>query len=765
MTATVAPPTDQMRRTTANLGLYSLSQVTNALLAIVLIGVITRQLGRSGFGEFSFLYVIAALASLLADFGLGPWLTRSVAEAPARSRALLGQALGLRALLTLAVGLAVLLPAALYLGQPDRLTGLAWMLAYTTGLGFVTILESFLMGHQRADRVALSVIGGKLLEMVSVLAVLQSAGTPTVGNVAAALAAACALRVLGVWALTRLPAAGAGDSNTPGIRRQGAVALLRQAAPFALAGVAWTTYSKVDVLILERFVHAEQLGLYTAGYRVLEALLLIPRSVVGVTFPVVSAAWAAHDRQLSLLRGPTRLLMAIGLATAAGLFVVAADLLAMLFGPQFREATAVVQILAATLPLLFLNQMLSMMLSATHRQGEWLGVLAGVLVLNVSANLLLIPRLGIVGAAWATLISELASLVILGLKLRGRHGRLLSPGWFIRSLIAALLMGVAVHYVPGGLAAQIPTGVLLFGGAALALGVVQREELTALRTRERATEGALVGTRTEPLDRAPLSVVILTHDSTATLDAVLDSVSFADEIVVVDSGSSDDTVERATQRGARIMRHPLDGWSAQRTAGWAAASHDWVLSVDSDEVVDPELAGAIREVTRSAPAETAPRGYRLRVMNYFLGRPLRHGGLERDFHLRLAWRPASRWQGEIHEQLLVDGGVSELRGVLHHYTGLTLMQRLRKVHHYALVRARAEAGVRPARGPWPALLSAIRFLAGRLVVRAGWRDGWHGLVWWWLQATERLLADFFQACPPADDGAPPPDRREPPVAR
>lgn len=250
-----------------------------------------------------------------------------------------------------------------------------------------------------------------------------------------------------------------------------------------------------------------------------------------------------------------------------------------------------------------------------------------------------------------------------------------------------------------------------------------------------------------------VSVVILTHNSEATLAAVLDSVRFSDDLVVVDSGSTDGTLGLARGAGATIIEQPLRDWSSQRMAGWRAARHDWVIAIDSDEVVDSDLARGIQAATVTPFSAGSAAGHAVRVRNYFLDRPLLHGGLEADDHVRLAWRPLSQWEGDVHEHLVVRGPVTLLPGFVQHFTGMSLMHRLRKVHDYARLQANNGGDKRVSRGPAGALYRALRFLFGRLIVRSGWRDGWHGLIWWWLIATERLLADFLGSDPSIRDSS------------
>ncbi len=240
-----------------------------------------------------------------------------------------------------------------------------------------------------------------------------------------------------------------------------------------------------------------------------------------------------------------------------------------------------------------------------------------------------------------------------------------------------------------------------------------------------------------------LSVVIPTQDSERTLQATLKSVAFADEIIVLDSGSVDRTREIALGAGARVVERRYTSDGDQRNAGWAEATAAWVLALDSDEALDPALAEAVRGVASRDPGAAEPAAYALRFRTYFLGFAIDHGGLDRDEHVRLGSRERTRWESTLHSRMLVDGPTGRLPGVVHHYTGTDLSVRLHKIGAYAADRAErmAAAGVRPSMPA--ALWQTLRFFLGRFFIRGGWRDGLPGAAWWWLQSTEILLAHLL----------------------
>ncbi|HXN80307.1 MAG TPA: glycosyltransferase family 2 protein [Steroidobacteraceae bacterium] len=224
-----------------------------------------------------------------------------------------------------------------------------------------------------------------------------------------------------------------------------------------------------------------------------------------------------------------------------------------------------------------------------------------------------------------------------------------------------------------------------------------------------------------------LSACIITLNEAGRIEACLRSVSFCDEIVVVDAHSSDDTRARAAALGARVIERDWPGYRSQKQFAVDAAHHDWVLCVDADEMVSAQLRGEI-EALRSRGFAGAAGWSVPRITDYF-GRFLRHGNAYPDRLVRLFDRRCGGWSGyEIHENTRVAGQVGRLRGHLEHYSYRTLSDHQARMQRYADLMAQAmyERGRRC--GLLPVLLNPQwRFVRGYLL-RLGFLDGWRGLV-------------------------------------
>lgn len=225
--------------------------------------------------------------------------------------------------------------------------------------------------------------------------------------------------------------------------------------------------------------------------------------------------------------------------------------------------------------------------------------------------------------------------------------------------------------------------------------------------------------------KSPLSAVIIACNEASRIKACLESVAFADEIVLVDSGSTDGTLEIALQCGARIVHQEWLGFGRQKQFAVTCAVHDWVLCLDADERVSDELRSAI-EAALLKPTYNA---YRFARCNRFMGRRLKHGEGYPDWSLRLFHRAHARWSEDaIHEKVLVDASVGMLRGDLQHESEESIKSYLDKQNRYTTLQAETlyKKGKRAHLGHLLAspLLRFVKFY----VVRRGFLDGVPGLA-------------------------------------
>lgn len=237
-----------------------------------------------------------------------------------------------------------------------------------------------------------------------------------------------------------------------------------------------------------------------------------------------------------------------------------------------------------------------------------------------------------------------------------------------------------------------------------------------------------------------ISACLITLNEAVHLERVLRTLDFTDEIVVVDCGSTDGTLEIARRVTPKVFHHDYAGQGAQRAFAISKATGEWILVVDADEIITPELAGEIRREL-AANAGRSPdeqcQGYRINRRVVFQGRLLRFGGTRRDRSLRLFHRAHGRWDPTrlVHEKAIFEGRLGTLRAPMLHFSYDDLSDYFSKFNHYTSVTARE----RHERGRRASLMHVWRLpyeFLRRYVFQLGCLDGYPGLLY-------ALTASFY----------------------
>ena len=226
----------------------------------------------------------------------------------------------------------------------------------------------------------------------------------------------------------------------------------------------------------------------------------------------------------------------------------------------------------------------------------------------------------------------------------------------------------------------------------------------------------------------PISAVVLTYNSDRTLAHVLRSLQFCDEIVIVDSGSTDDTLFIAEHFSCRILQKKLNGFGEQKDFGVQHAKNDWIFVVDSDEIVSKKSRNEIfSEFKDGIPKATA---YSLPVQLYFLGHPIRYSGQQSKRALRLFNRNHARFDKSlVHETVHADHPVHDFIHPLLHYSYLTLDDYFVKFSRYTSLGAKILSDG-PRRNCKPkVIVSFVVHFIKFYFLKLGFLDGYHGFLW------------------------------------
>jgi glycosyltransferase involved in cell wall biosynthesis len=223
-----------------------------------------------------------------------------------------------------------------------------------------------------------------------------------------------------------------------------------------------------------------------------------------------------------------------------------------------------------------------------------------------------------------------------------------------------------------------------------------------------------------------ITATIITLNESANLAGALESVRWADEIVVVDAESTDDTADIARRYTDRVIVRPWSGYVGQKNFAASQASHDWIFSLDADERVTPELAAEVQALVATGPACV---GYRMPRVSRYLGRWIRSTDWYPDVQLRLYDRRRARWIGRyVHESVQVEGEVGRLDAELQHHPYRDVSHHLQTVDRYSSLAARQmlEDGRRTS--ALGVLVRADAAFLRNYLLRGGFRDGAAGLI-------------------------------------
>jgi len=223
-----------------------------------------------------------------------------------------------------------------------------------------------------------------------------------------------------------------------------------------------------------------------------------------------------------------------------------------------------------------------------------------------------------------------------------------------------------------------------------------------------------------------LTALVITKNEAANIGRCLRSIAWADERIVVDSGSTDGTVAIARGLGATVVEHAWEGFSGQRNFAASLAHGDWILIVDADERATPELRDEIAAFISSASDTVA--GARIPIRDWMFGKFVAHGSWPRQRHPRLHRRGRATWGGAVHEEIALNGEVGDLGSPLLHFSHLTLERFIAKLNSYTEIEARTMKAAGQSVGLGRAALGALRAFLGQYVRLQGYRDGGHGFI-------------------------------------
>ena len=440
--------------------------------------IMLRILGPEGIGKYSFAIVIVGLFEILSNFGLNTWLIRELSRARDERGSLLAMGVALRLLLIALLAPALVVIALVWrdtLGMADD-TFLALLIL---GLGLLpgTIANGFSSHFYAAERLQVPAL---ISVVINVLKVVGGVAALVTGQGIVGLAVVSfAMNFLNALIVGGMAISDVGWQR-PSVKLKQARTILFDSLPLMLNHLLATVFFKIDVLIIDTLQGSRELGLYSAAYKFVDGLLIIPSTLTFALFPILSRlANASPSDAMRAVRQGIRALLILAFPIATGIALLAEELVLLVAGPEYLPRSAqALQVLVWFLPFSYVNGLVQYLLIALEKQRFITICFLGAALFNIIGNLILIPIYGIIGAGIITVLSELVILIPFA-RLAGVEFRILATmasfSW--RPIVSTAVMGLAVLLVRNdGLIVAVLAGMIVYPLALTAIGGLEPAE-------------------------------------------------------------------------------------------------------------------------------------------------------------------------------------------------------------------------------------------------------------------------------------------------
>jgi O-antigen/teichoic acid export membrane protein len=448
-------------------------------LALLQAVLLVRYLGREAYGVWSVATAWPAVLFVLSDLGLNSYVLREVAADRSRLGFYFLNTLAIKVVLAL-LFLASVWAAAQLLGYEPRLSYYISLAAAVQALACFEMLFTALFRALQRFAYETLINGAKALGVLGVALGVIQAGLGIrellLGSliVEAGLVAVCFTLLRRHWRPRREPWLGL----------VGSLRLIRRASPFALLTFVVPVFYQIDIIMLSRLATMEAVGIYSAAYKIVLSLLVIPRAFKNALFPAMSRLFAGSRIEFAAaFRFACKMMALVGFPLAFLIFAQAERIVAFLYADRFAASVLPLQVMAFCLLFTYLYSATQAALDASHNEARSALVWLAATLLNVGADLVLIPRYGYVGSSFATLLSEATVFAGGYFVLRRRLSLRVEAPMLARVGGVAALTALAVSWLGPGLIVVGAAAAFIYPALVLASGLLSRQELKAILAR------------------------------------------------------------------------------------------------------------------------------------------------------------------------------------------------------------------------------------------------------------------------------------------
>ncbi len=428
------------RKIVFNTILSVVSRMLAILLALVLLGFITRYLGQDGFGNYSTVLAFLYVFSVLADLGLYSITVREISKIGAKEEEIVSRAFSLRFLAGFFIfGLAPLASLFFPYSTETRI-GIA-----LGAIGFwffsnAQVLVGVFQKYLKMEKVALADLAGRIVQLALVWLVIYK----KLGFLSVVLTFGVSgfVNFLLTWIFAKKYINFKFIFDLGGWRK-----ILGQSLPLALSAIFVMIYFKVDTIMLSVMQSPEAVGIYSVSYKILESLIFFPSMFVGLVMPLLSRYAFAQPPEFKAISQKTfNILLVFALPMAVGGFFLSESIVRLIAGPDFFAAAGVLKILIVATAVIFFGALFSNMIIALEKQRALAKIYASGAAINFAANLVLIPKFSYWGAAFSTLATELFVTIFMMVVIKKTINHLPSPRLFLKVFLASGLMALALYF-------------------------------------------------------------------------------------------------------------------------------------------------------------------------------------------------------------------------------------------------------------------------------------------------------------------------------